>query len=77
MEEGIDDETCMMAHEMLEQVITPEEAEALLEVFPTQRSKRWDDVRLEVTRGKLLELLPPLALALLIMYKVAGVLYDR
>lgn len=40
MEEGIDDETCMMAHEMLEQVITPEEAEALLEVFPTQRSKR-------------------------------------
>ena len=40
MEEGIADETCMMAHEMLEQVITPEEAEALLEVFPTQRSKR-------------------------------------
>ena len=40
MEEGIDDETCMMAHEMLEQVITPEEAEALLEVFPTQKSRR-------------------------------------
>ncbi|KKY21454.1 putative dna repair protein rad26 [Phaeomoniella chlamydospora] len=40
MEELITDETCIMAHEMLEQVITPEEAEALLDVFPTQKSRR-------------------------------------
>ena len=40
MEAGIDDDTCAMAHEMLEQVITPEEAEGLLEVFPTQKSRR-------------------------------------
>ncbi|ERF75749.1 hypothetical protein EPUS_01579 [Endocarpon pusillum Z07020] len=34
LESGITDETVAMAHEMLEEAVTPEEAEALIEVFP-------------------------------------------
>ena len=35
LESGISDETVAMAHEMLEEFVTPEEAEALMEVFPS------------------------------------------
>lgn len=37
---GVTDETIMMAHAMLEDAVTPEEAEALLEVFPSYKGRR-------------------------------------
>ncbi len=39
LESGISDETVAMAHEMLEEAVTPEEAEALVEVFPTFKGR--------------------------------------
>jgi hypothetical protein len=40
LEAGVTDETVMMAHDMLEDAVTPEEAEALLEVFPSYMGRR-------------------------------------
>ena len=40
LDAGITDETVMMAHHMLEEAVTPEEAEALLEVFPSYKGRR-------------------------------------
>jgi hypothetical protein len=40
LEAGVTDETVMMAHDMLEDAVTPEEAEALLEVFPSYKGRR-------------------------------------
>jgi hypothetical protein len=40
LDAGITDETVMMAHDMLEDAVTPEEAEALLEVFPSYQRRR-------------------------------------
>ena len=37
LEAGIDDDTIEMAHEMLEEAVNPQEAEALLEIFPSAR----------------------------------------
>jgi Protein of unknown function (DUF3636) len=42
LEAGITDETVGMAHEMLEEAVTPEEAEALVEVFPNFRGRGGD-----------------------------------
>jgi hypothetical protein len=42
LDAGITDETVMMAHDMLEDAVTPEEAEALLEVFPSYKRRRDD-----------------------------------
>jgi Protein of unknown function (DUF3636) len=42
LESGISDETVAMAHEMLEEAVTPEEAEALIEVFPGFTGRRGD-----------------------------------
>ena len=42
LDAGITDETVMMAHDMLEDAVTPEEAEALLEVFPSYNGRRGD-----------------------------------
>jgi hypothetical protein len=42
LDAGITDETVMMAHDMLEDAVTPEEAEALLEVFPSYKGRRGD-----------------------------------
>lgn len=39
LESGISDETMAMAHEMLEEAVTPEEAEALVEVFPAFKGR--------------------------------------
>lgn len=39
LESGISDETVAMAHEMLEEAVTPEEAEALVQVFPGWRGR--------------------------------------
>ena len=40
LEAGISDETVVMAHDMLEQAVTPEEAEALMDVFNSSRGGR-------------------------------------
>jgi Protein of unknown function (DUF3636) len=40
LESGISDETVAMAHEMLEEAVTPEEAEALVQVFPAFKGRR-------------------------------------
>jgi hypothetical protein len=40
LDAGITDETVMMAHDMLEDAVTPEEAEALIEVFPSYKGRR-------------------------------------
>ena len=40
LEAGITDETVMMAHEMLEDSVTPEEAEMLGEVFPAYKGRK-------------------------------------
>jgi hypothetical protein len=45
LDAGITDETVMMAHDMLEDAVTPEEAEALLEVFPSYKGRRGDTQR--------------------------------
>lgn len=45
LDAGITDETVMMAHDMLEDAVTPEEAEALLEVFPSYKGRRSDTQR--------------------------------
>ncbi|KAK2755762.1 hypothetical protein FQN54_005912 [Arachnomyces sp. PD_36] len=37
LEAGIEDDTVEMAHEMLEEAVNPQEAEALLEIFPSAR----------------------------------------
>lgn len=37
LEEGIDDETVEMAHEMLDAAVNPQEAEALLDAFPSAK----------------------------------------
>lgn len=37
LEEGIEDETVEMAHEMLDDAVNPQEAEALLEAFPSAK----------------------------------------
>jgi hypothetical protein len=37
LEAGIEDDTIEMAHEMLEEAVNPQEAEALLEIFPSAR----------------------------------------
>jgi hypothetical protein len=42
LDAGITDETVMMAHDMLEDAVTPEEAEALLEVYPSYKGRRGD-----------------------------------
>jgi len=39
LEAGITDETVNMAHEMLENTVTPEEGDPLLEVFPSHKTK--------------------------------------
>lgn len=39
LESGISDQTVAMAHEMLEEAVTPEEAEALVEAFPAFKGK--------------------------------------
>ena len=40
LDAGITDETVVMAYDMLEEAVTPEEAEALLEVFPSHKGRR-------------------------------------
>ncbi|KAL9114461.1 MAG: hypothetical protein Q9227_001542 [Pyrenula ochraceoflavens] len=40
LEEGITDETVVMAHDMLEQAVTPEEAEALMDVFHSSKGSK-------------------------------------
>lgn len=42
LDAGVTDETVVMAHDMLEDAVTPEEAEALLEVFPSYNGRRGD-----------------------------------
>ena len=37
LEEGIEDETVEMAHEILDDAVNPQEAEALLEAFPSAK----------------------------------------
>ena len=42
LDKGVEDETVLMAHDMLEEAVTPEEAEALLEVFPQFKGRKAD-----------------------------------
>lgn len=45
LDAGITDETVMMAHDILEDAVTPEEAEALLEIFPSYKGRRGETNR--------------------------------
>ncbi len=43
LESGVSDQTVAMAHEMLEDAVTPEEAEALIEVYPAFKGRGGGD----------------------------------
>jgi hypothetical protein len=44
LEAGIEDETVEMAHEILDDAVNPQEAEALLEAFP---HAKWEDTEMK------------------------------